>query len=165
MDSYMTSTQLSEYQNKRIEHKAKTDKEIRFFCNALVLSNDVILCTMFPQVGSPWNSGTWSHLHIIQRAIHHCLGKDFHINITDLAIQQRELKADANQLIVTIKGRTQCRELPLCAGSGEGCQWQALPSPVQCEETATRTWDLPVTGGKTLPLAPGPPFSLNLIMI
>ena len=38
-----------------------------------------------------------------------------------------------------LKGRTQCRELPLCAGSGEGCQWQALPSPVQCEETATRT--------------------------
>ncbi|XP_066366605.1 uncharacterized protein [Miscanthus floridulus] len=38
-------------------------------------------------------------------------------------------------------GRTQCRELPLCAGSGEGCQWQALPSPVQCEETATRTQD------------------------
>ena len=52
------------------------------------------------------------------------------------------------------KGRTQCRELPLCAGSGEGCQWQALPSPVQCEETAIRTWDLPVTGSKTLPLAP-----------
>ena len=25
------------------------------------------------------------------------------------------------------KGHTQCRELPLCAGSGEGCQWQALP--------------------------------------
>ena len=56
------------------------------------------------------------------------------------------------------KGRTQCRELPLCAGSGDGCLWQALPSPVQCEETATRTRDLPVTGGKTLPLAPGPPF-------
>jgi len=56
-------------------------------------------------------------------------------------------------------GRTQCRELPLCAGSGEGCQWQALPSPEQCEETATRTQDLPVTGGKTLPLAPGPPFT------
>ena len=55
----------------------------------------------------------------------------------------------------------QCRELPLCAGSGEGCQWQALPSPVQCEETATRTRDLPVTGGKTLPLAPGPPFKLS----
>ena len=58
-----------------------------------------------------------------------------------------------------IKGHTQCRELALCAGSGEGCQWQALPSPVQCEETATRTRDLPVTGGKTLPLAPGPPFT------
>ena len=43
----------------------------------------------------------------------------------------------------------------------EGCQWQALPSPVQCEETATRTRDLPVTGGKTLPLAPGPPFQYN----
>ena len=56
------------------------------------------------------------------------------------------------------KGRTQCRELPLCAGSREGCQWQALPLPVQCEETATRTRDLPVIGGKTLPLAPGPPF-------
>ena len=52
-----------------------------------------------------------------------------------------------------LKGRTQWRELPLCAGSWEGCQWQALPSPVQCEETATRTRDLPVTGGKTLPLA------------
>ena len=25
------------------------------------------------------------------------------------------------------------------------CQWQALPSPVQCEETATRTRGLPVT--------------------
>ena len=24
------------------------------------------------------------------------------------------------------KGCTQCRELQLCAGSGEGCQWQAL---------------------------------------
>ena len=57
------------------------------------------------------------------------------------------------------KGRTQCRELPLCAVSGEGCQWQALPSHVQCEETATRTRDLSVTGGKTLPLAPGPPFT------
>ena len=56
------------------------------------------------------------------------------------------------------KERTQRRELPLCAGSGEGCQWQALPSPMQCEETATRTRDLPITGGKTLPLAPGPPF-------
>jgi len=56
------------------------------------------------------------------------------------------------------KGRTQCRELPLCAGSREGCQWQALPSPVQCEETVTRTRNLPVTGGKTLPLVPGPPF-------
>ncbi|XP_066390689.1 protein ACCUMULATION AND REPLICATION OF CHLOROPLASTS 3, chloroplastic-like isoform X3 [Miscanthus floridulus] len=45
------------------------------------------------------------------------------------------------------KGRTQYRELPLCAGSREGCQWQVLPSPVQCEETATRTRDLPVTDG------------------
>ena len=62
-------------------------------------------------------------------------------------------------LLYIKKRRTQCRELPLCAGSGEGCQWQALPSPVQCEETATRTRDLPVTGGKTLPLAPGPPFT------
>ena len=52
------------------------------------------------------------------------------------------------------KGRTQCRELPLCAGSGEGCQWQALPSAVQCEKNTTRTQDLSVTGGKTLPLAP-----------
>ena len=59
---------------------------------------------------------------------------------------------------VFTKGRTQCRELPLYAGSGKECQWQALPSLVQCEETATRTRDLPVTGGKTLPLAPGPPF-------
>jgi len=58
-------------------------------------------------------------------------------------------------------GRTQCRELPLCVGSREGCQWQALPSPVQCEETVTRTRDLPVTGGKTLPLAPGPPFTIS----
>ena len=37
---------------------------------------------------------------------------------------------------------------------------KALPSLVQCEETATRTRDLPVIGGKTLPLAPGPPFIL-----
>ncbi|CAM0876581.1 unnamed protein product [Alopecurus aequalis] len=28
-----------------------------------------------------------------------------------------------------IPGRTQCIELPHCTGSGEGCQWQALPSP------------------------------------
>ena len=63
------------------------------------------------------------------------------------------------------KGRTQCRELPLCAGSGKGCQWQALPSPVQCEETATRTRDLPVTGGKTLPLEPGPPFTMPQYML
>ena len=39
-----------------------------------------------------------------------------------------------------------------------GKQWQALPSPVQCEETATQTRNLPVTCGKTLLLAPGPPF-------
>ena len=45
-----------------------------------------------------------------------------------------------------MKGRTQCRE------------WNALPSPVQCEETAIRTRNLPVRGGKTLPLAPDPPF-------
>ena len=64
---------------------------------------------------------------------------------------------------MNFKRRTQCRELPLCAGSGEECQWQALPLPVQCEETATRTRDLPVTGGKTLPLAPGLPFT-NKIM-
>ena len=25
------------------------------------------------------------------------------------------------------KGRNQCRELPLCAGSREGCQWQPYP--------------------------------------
>ncbi|XP_066348278.1 uracil-DNA glycosylase, mitochondrial-like isoform X4 [Miscanthus floridulus] len=49
-------------------------------------------------------------------------------------------------LNTVLTGRTQCRELPLYAGSGEGCQWQALPSPVQREETATRTRDLPVTG-------------------
>ena len=58
------------------------------------------------------------------------------------------------------KGRTQCRELPLCAGSGEECLWQALPSPVQCEKTTTRTRELLVTGDKTLPLAPGPPFGI-----
>jgi len=63
-------------------------------------------------------------------------------------------------LYAKTKGRTQCRELPLCAGSGKGCQWQALPSPVQCEETVTQTRDLPVTSGKTLPLALGPPFSI-----
>ena len=59
-----------------------------------------------------------------------------------------------------IKGRTsiQYSELPLCAGCREMHQWQTLPSPVQCEETVTRTRDLPVTGGKTLPLATGPPF-------
>ena len=66
--------------------------------------------------------------------------------------------ATNNLLGLKKRGRTQCRELPLCAVSGEGCQWQALPSLVQCEDTATRTRDLPVTGGKTLPLAPGPPF-------
>ena len=54
------------------------------------------------------------------------------------------------------KGRTQCRELPHCAGSKERYQWRALLSPVQCEEAATQTQDLPITDGKTLPLAPGP---------
>ena len=29
---------------------------------------------------------------------------------------------------------------------------------MQSEETANQTRDLPITGGKTLPLAPGPPF-------
>jgi len=53
-------------------------------------------------------------------------------------------------------GRTQYRELPLCAESRKGCQWQALPSPVQYEETATLTRDLQVIDGKTLPLAPHP---------
>ena len=48
-----------------------------------------------------------------------------------------------------VKGHTQCRELLLCTGSREGCQWQALPSRVQCEETATQTQDLPVIGSKT----------------
>jgi len=62
------------------------------------------------------------------------------------------------------KGRTQCRELPLCAGFGEGCQWQVLPSRVQCEETATRTRDLLVTDSKTLPLVPGPPFKVVSII-
>jgi len=33
---------------------------------------------------------------------------------------------------------------------------------VQCEETATRTRDLPVTGGKTLPLAPASPFKKKI---
>ena len=54
---------------------------------------------------------------------------------------------------------------PALCGVEEGCQWQALPSPVQCEETTTQTWDLPVTGGKTLPFAPGPPFFLDLLSI
>jgi len=34
---------------------------------------------------------------------------------------------------------------------------------VQCEETATRTRDLQVTDGKSLPLAPGPPFKFKII--
>ena len=45
---------------------------------------------------------------------------------------------------------------------GEKRQWQALPSPVQCEETATRTQNLPVTSGKTLSLAPGTPFTSTI---
>jgi len=61
-----------------------------------------------------------------------------------------------------LKERTQCRELPLCAGSGEGCQCQALPSSVQCERTAIRTRNLPVTDDKTLPLASDPPFAPQL---
>ena len=50
----------------------------------------------------------------------------------------RAQKSSLWMIIVHIskKGRTQCKELPHCAGSGEGCQWQALPSHVQCEETA-----------------------------
>ena len=36
-----------------------------------------------------------------------------------------------------LQGAYPCRELPLCAGSGKGYQWQVLPSPVQCEETMT----------------------------
>ena len=58
--------------------------------------------------------------------------------------QDLKHKSFAQALQLILKGCTQCRELLLCAGSGEGCQWQALPSPVQCEETATRTRDLPV---------------------
>jgi len=34
----------------------------------------------------------------------------------------------------------------------------------QCRESATRTRDLPVTGGKILPLAPGPPFLQHLFI-
>jgi len=89
----------------------------------------------------------------------------WHLLICPVFIMRRLLKGegsvknDKKGKVADYKGRTQCRELPLCAGSGEGCQWQVLPSPVQCEETATRTRDLPVTGGKTLPLAPGPPFT------
>ena len=79
------------------------------------------------------------------------------------AVQLLVSKQVENMCAYTLfKRRTQCRELPLCAGSGEGCQWQALPSPVQCEETATRTRDLPVTSGKTLPLAPGRPFYFKI---
>ncbi|XP_066306210.1 uncharacterized protein [Miscanthus floridulus] len=63
----------------------------------------------------------------------------------------QDFKEAGNTMKVRIKkGRTHCRELPLCAGSGEGCQWQALPTPVQCQETATRTRDLPVTGGSAV---------------
>jgi hypothetical protein len=50
------------------------------------------------------------------------------------------------------KGRTQCWELPHCAGSGEGVSGKPYPHKVQCEETAIRTWDLSVTGGEALPL-------------
>ena len=48
---------------------------------------------------------------------------------------------------------------PLCARSRKRCQWQVLPSPVQYEETTTQTRNLPITGGKTLPLVPDPPFT------
>ena len=54
------------------------------------------------------------------------------------------------------KGAYPVQRAPALCGVWEGCQWQSLPSHVQCEETATRTRDLPATGGTTLPLAPGP---------
>ena len=34
---------------------------------------------------------------------------------------------------------------------------------MQCKETATRTRDLPFTDGKTLPLAPDPPFNYLVV--
>ena len=37
-------------------------------------------------------------------------------------------------------------------GLGKGVSGKPYPHEVQCEETATRTWDLSVTGGEALPL-------------
>ena len=37
-------------------------------------------------------------------------------------------------------------------GLGKGVNGKPYPHEVQCEETATRTWDLSVTGGEALPL-------------
>ena len=55
-------------------------------------------------------------------------------------------------LVKKIKKTYPVQRAPALCGSREWCEWRALPLPVQCEETATRTWDLPVTGGKTLML-------------
>ena len=70
-----------------------------------------------------------------------------------------ELSLASDHLSPNIIFSVRCLTVKRCCGVvGEGCQWQALPSSVQCKETTTRTRNLPVTGGKTLPLAPGPHF-------
>jgi len=56
---------------------------------------------------------------------------------------------------LAIKGRTSAENSRSMRGLGKGVSGK--PYPRLCK-TATRTRDLPVTGGKTLPLAPGPPF-------
>ena len=57
--------------------------------------------------------------------------------------------------MMSTKKDTQCRELRTVrslAESREGCQWQALPSPVQCEVSVTGTRNLPVTASQVVRL-------------
>ena len=101
----------------------------------------------------------WLHAPLGMFIIFHRIKQQNDELLYELGRHQGLIKKRSMTKLQQRKGRTQCRELPLCAGSEEGCQWQGLPSPVQCEETVTRTQNLPVTGGKTLPFAPGPPFT------
>jgi hypothetical protein len=53
---------------------------------------------------------------------------------------------------------------PHYAGSEEGVSGKFYPHEVQCEETATRTWDLSVTGGEPLPLHQARPSLIVLCL-
>jgi len=75
-------------------------------------------------------------------------------------------KCDSEVILLKKKGVPSAESSRSVRGLGKGVSGKPYPrlcnAPVQCEETRTR--DLPVTGGKTLPLAPGPPFSEVILL-